>query len=139
MTRRSKVWLVVAVLFLVVNLVGAGVAAADGEWLHAGIHAGLLLPGAYLVRWLARRRYAGGISRRDGSVSTALPGEFTDRLTHLEQSLDAAAIEVERIGEGQRFMTRLFAEDGTRRAPGEGAADPIEINAGEAAPPDRRY
>jgi hypothetical protein len=39
-------------------------------------------------------------------------------LTHLEQSVDAVAIEVERIGEGQRFMTRFFTENGTPRAPG---------------------
>lgn len=53
-----------------------------------------------------------------GSVIPALPRELTDRLTHLEQSVDAVAIEVERIGEGQRFMTRFFTENGTPRAPG---------------------
>jgi hypothetical protein len=47
-------------------------------------------------------------------------------LTHLEQSVDAVAIEVERIGEGQRFMTRLFTENGAPRARGEGAAETID-------------
>jgi hypothetical protein len=137
MIRRSIVWLVGAVLFLIVNLLGAGYAAAQGELLHAGIHAGLLLPGAFLVWWLAPRRDALRNWRR-GSEIAALPDGLSERLTHLEQSIDAVAVELERIGEGQRFMTRLFTEEGTPRAPGESAAEPIEINAQEAAPHVRR-
>ena len=38
----------------------------------------------------------------------ALP--MDDRLDHLQQSVDAVAIEVERIGEAQRFSTKLHAE-----------------------------
>ena len=68
-----------------------------------------------------------------------LPGEFTDRLTHLELSVDAVAIEVERVGEGQRFMTRLFTENGVPRATGEGAAEQIETKPREAAPHVRHY
>jgi hypothetical protein len=131
MTRRSKVWLVVAVLFTFANLGGAVIAAVRGELLHTGVHAGLLLLGAYLAWRLAPMRYARRIWRRGGSVIPALPRELTDGLTHLEQSVDAVAIEVERIGEGQRFMTRFFTENGTPRAPGEGAAEPIEIKARE--------
>lgn len=127
MTRRSKVWLVVAVLFSLVNLGGAGYAAARGELLHAGLHVALLLLGTYVVLRLAPR-----------SDARPLSHEVTDRLTHLEQSVDAVAIEVERIGEGQRFMTRLFTERGAARAAGEGAAEPSEIEAGEAAPHVRR-
>jgi hypothetical protein len=33
-----------------------------------------------------------------------------DRLDQLQQSMDAVAIEVERIGEAQRFATKLAAE-----------------------------
>lgn len=33
-----------------------------------------------------------------------------NRLQHLEQAVDAIAIEVERISEGQRFTTKLLAE-----------------------------
>ena len=128
MTRRSKVWLVVAVLFTFLNFAGGVFAAAQGELLHTSTHAGLLLLGAYLVWRLALGRDA-----------RALPRELTDRLTHLEQSVDAVAIEVERIGEGQRFLTRFFTEHGIPRAPGEGAAEPIEIKAREAAPHVRRY
>ncbi|HKW45943.1 MAG TPA: hypothetical protein VJN70_00800 [Gemmatimonadaceae bacterium] len=33
-----------------------------------------------------------------------------NRLRHLEQAVDAIAIEVERISEGQRFATKLLTE-----------------------------
>lgn len=41
-------------------------------------------------------------------------------MTRLEQSIDSIAIEVERVGEGQRFMTGFFADDGFPRAAGGG-------------------
>ena len=36
--------------------------------------------------------------------------EIAPRLERLEQAVDAVAIEVERISEGQRFVTRILAE-----------------------------
>lgn len=138
MTRRSKVWLVVAGLFLAANAGGAIFAAAVGELPHALLHVALMLPAAYLMWRLAPDRYARRIWHRDSAADSAPPREFTDRLTHLEQSLDATAIEIERIGEGQRFMTRLFTEKSSSQASGEGAADPGGIKAGETAPGVRR-
>jgi hypothetical protein len=138
MTRRSKVWWVAAVLFFLINLGGAVAAAMGGEWLHAAAHAVLLLPGAYLVWRLAPRRYADRIWPRVEAVEADASGELTDRLSNLEQSLDAVAVEVERVGEGQRFMTRFFAEKGIPRAGGEGAAKPTESKAPKAAPDVRR-
>lgn len=44
-----------------------------------------------------------------------------DRLEHLQQSMDAIAIEVERISEGQRFVTKLMSD----RQLGAGAAEPV--------------
>ena len=35
-----------------------------------------------------------------------------DRLRRIEQSIEAMAIEMERVGEGQRFVTKLLAERG---------------------------
>ena len=40
----------------------------------------------------------------------ALPPEVANRLERMEQSIDAIAVEVERISEGQRFTTKLLAE-----------------------------
>lgn len=56
MTRRTKVWLAVLVLFTLVNVAGAGIAAADAEWIHTGIHAGLVFLGEFLIWRLVSRR-----------------------------------------------------------------------------------
>lgn len=39
-----------------------------------------------------------------------IPAEVLGRLERIEQSVDAIAVEVERISEGQRFTTRLLSE-----------------------------
>ncbi len=39
-----------------------------------------------------------------------VPQELTARMERMEQSLDAIAVEIERISEGQRFTTRLLSE-----------------------------
>src|SRR3954469_20616373 len=44
--------------------------------------------------------YARRIWRRGAAVVSALPDEVIDRLTRLDQAVDAIAVEVERIGEG---------------------------------------
>jgi hypothetical protein len=38
------------------------------------------------------------------------PGNFDERFAQLQQSVDAIAVEVERIAEGQRFSTKLLSE-----------------------------
>lgn len=74
---------------------------------------------------LARRLW-----RRGTTAVTALPAELRQRLARLEESLDAIAVEVERIGEGQRFTHKLFAE----RALGAGAAQPLPARDAEPVP-----
>lgn len=54
--------------------------------------------------------YARRIWRHTAKVITTFPKELAERLIRVEQSVESTAIEVERIGEGQRFMTRLFTE-----------------------------
>ena len=39
-----------------------------------------------------------------------LPPDVQDRMSRIEHAVDAIAIEVERMSEGQRFTTRLLAE-----------------------------
>ena len=62
---------------------------------------------------------------RRSAVSAAVPAELSDRLGAMERSLDSVAIEVERIGEGQRFVTRLLAE--------RAGAAALPLAAGEAS------
>lgn len=64
----------------------------------------LMLLGGRLRRW--RRRRAGRVERGEGERGAG-PDPRIDRLTH---AVDAIAVEVERIGEGQRFVTQLLAE-----------------------------
>jgi len=66
---------------------------------------------------LARR-----IWRKSVTAVTTFPRELGDRLSRMEQALEATSLEVERIGEGQRFLTRLFTEGEAARAIGAGAA-----------------
>lgn len=58
------------------------------------------------------------IWKRGAAAVTTLPAELMQRFARMEQGLDAVAIEVERISEGQRFMTRIFSQPDARRALG---------------------
>jgi hypothetical protein len=61
--------------------------------------------------------------------------ESAQRLERMEQAMEAIAIEVERVSEGQRFVTRLLSEQ--RSGPGIGAGQPaaeaVRVPAGERA------
>ena len=140
MTRRAQVWLVVAALFLVANVGAAGFAATYGEVPHTGIHVLLAIVGACLVWRLAARRGARPVGHREDAHDAdvpSVPADLTDRLTYIEQSVEAVAIEVERIGEGQRFVTRIFAERGAPPTPDRGGAR-TETGAHESASGVRR-
>jgi hypothetical protein len=63
-------------------------------------------------------------------VANEVPAELTDRLSRMEQAIDAVAVELERVGEGQRYVTRVFTE--SQRALGVGGAEPIEVRQREA-------
>lgn len=101
MGKRIGLWQGVTAVFTVVNLVGLGMAMAAREQMHSGIHVLLSLVGAYAM-W-----YLGARARRAASSRTEPDG---GRLEQLQQSVDAIALEVERIGEAQRFHTKLQAE-----------------------------
>lgn len=47
---------------------------------------------------------------RAAPVPVAIPTEMQAQMQHLMQSVDAIAIEVERISEGQRFAAKMLAE-----------------------------
>jgi hypothetical protein len=117
MTRRSKIWLAADALFILGNIVGGIVAAAQGEVRHASSHLILVAIGV-AVAWV--------IAPKSSPTYVAESStELSDGLTRLQQSLDAVAVEVERIGEGQRYVTHLFEKaDGVRlEAPAPVEAD----------------
>lgn len=63
----------------------------------------VIIIGLPLARAFARR-----MDRRGGVAQ--IPNEVSSQLAHLNQAVDAIALEVERISEGQRFTTRLLSE-----------------------------
>jgi hypothetical protein len=85
-------------------------------WVIAGL---IMVPSAFILTIAYARR----LWRRGAAVVQAIPQEFYERFTRLEHSLDSIAVEVERVGEGQRYLTRMYAEKGL----GAGAAQPIEV------------
>ncbi len=54
---------------------------------------------------LIHRRRAGAPALDDKTLA-----EIADRLARLEQIAESTAVEVERIGEGQRFTTKLLGD-----------------------------
>ena len=100
---RSRLWQATVAAFILINVAGAGFAIAMGEPAHAIAHAALLLVG--YVGWLVgpwRRPQ----DQRYAQPSAQLPDE---RIEYLQQSVDAVALEVERLGESQRFNEKLRA------------------------------
>jgi len=48
------------------------------------------------------------------------------RLERIEQAVEAVAVEMERVAEGQRFTAKLLAERAASRAPSAGTAPRVD-------------
>ena len=107
--RRLTVWRAVAAAFTVINLAGFCYALYMGEPMHAVVHAVLTVLGGVFFGVLQMRSAP--------QNAAALPQETTERLKHLEQSVDKLAIGVERVGEAQRYQTKILDEKNKARAP----------------------
>ena len=88
-----------------VNVAGAAWAAAEGEEMHMMTHIFLLLLG--FTAYLGWR-----VARRGQPRSLAQPQLGEERIEYLQQSVDALALELERVGEAQRFADKLRVERG---------------------------
>ena len=118
---KHRAWIPISWILAIVNIGAVWFAAAPAEPLHATSHAlfgALFALGAQ--RLTARRRAlelrGGDADLRTGITSlrdelAALdPSVRDDRIERLQQSVDAIAVELERVSEGQRFVTKLMAE-----------------------------
>jgi hypothetical protein len=63
--------------------------------------------------------------RRGRAAVVAFPQEMLDRFTRIDQAMDAMAVEIERIGEGQRFVTKVMGE--------RGAPEPAKLERGPSS------
>jgi len=101
-TRRSTLWVAVASVFTIVNVLGLPLALRDGEMMHAVTHVVLSVVGVFWLMYLMKRR--------DNAAPRVAAGEVDQRLLDLQRSLDSIAVEVERMGEAQRYVAKLAAE-----------------------------
>lgn len=99
MARRSRIWLAVATVFMLVNLGGGAIAALSAEGLHTGVHVVLAVVGVWWMWRIVTRARASS----EGGTDALRADQALD---HLQQSVDAIALEVERIGEASATRRR---------------------------------
>lgn len=85
----------------------------DRDEMFGGLLA-FVLVGLFLYRW--------GWARAKSRFSRAGAPVDTARMEQLQNAVDAIAVEVERISEGQRYVTKML---------NEGSAQPVGMEAGE--------
>ena len=74
----------------------------------AGIFAGCatVISIAFSIAWAVRKRNTVALDSASGEAIREIQG----RIERIEQGIEAIAVEVERVSEGQRFATRLLSE-----------------------------
>jgi hypothetical protein len=107
MAEPGRWWRIAVAVFVIGNVASAVYHAAVGEFGPAAGHAGVAA--GTIVFWMTV------FSRKREPEYTADSQQIDSQIDHLQQSVDAIALEVERLGEGQRFaqkilQTRLDAE-----------------------------
>ena len=98
---------------------------ADGLMLGAGF---TLIFG--IIVFFAQRRWG----RRHGAGRPQLGNDSNQRLERLEHGLEAIAIEIERVLEGQRFVTKLLSESQGQLSPSGRLAQPAPVKRDDPAP-----
>lgn len=106
---KHRAWIVVAWLLSLVNVVAVWYAVRPGEppW-HATGHALLALLfglGGQRLGFRDKPSAAASVMTRQ-----ELEGRLGSEANQVARAVDAIAVEVERIGEGQRFLTKLLTE-----------------------------
>lgn len=84
--------------------------------------------------------FARRVWRRSGNIGAAvasMPRELGDRLARMEQAIESTSIEVERIGEGQRFVTRVLTESNATHRIAESVQQGHEKEPAASARPNR--
>ena len=112
MRFKHRAWIPVAWLLSLGNLVATWFAAQPAEPWHATGHSLLAVLFALgAQRLMARQR----------------PAIDQNRFDQLQQSVDVIALEVERMSEGQRYVTKILNEK-LRPSIDSGEAQPIAVN-----------
>lgn len=77
--------------------------------------------------------FARRIWKKSTTTVQAIPGDLLERMARIEAGVETTALEVERIGEGQRFLTKLMSDH--MNAIGENAARARIIDRAPERPP----
>lgn len=93
-----------------------GIATTQPPWVPADVPpraadvavSGMIMLAAIIIGFPIARALARRIDRT--GLRPNVPVEVTSQLAQLNQAVEAIAVEVERISEGQRFTTRLLSE-----------------------------
>jgi len=75
--------------------------------------------------------YARRIWKRSVTTVLSIPQDIYDRFNRIDQAMDSVAIEVERVGESQRFLTRLYSEQKLGAGPAQRVEAPERLKARE--------
>jgi len=140
---KHRAWIPIAWLLSLVNIVATWFAALPAEAWHATTHALLaVLFGLGAQRLAARLKNRGGTAELPADA-TALREELatplqaqSEILKRVEQAVDAIAIELERVGEGQRFLTRVLADPARNVESSSRAPQPDSVPLLRRPPPD---
>lgn len=106
------------------------------DGVFGGFSSGEVLAGGIVFTIFVLAPLAVGASRMmwkyaaAGPVRHAIPPETAGRLERIEQAVEAIAIEVERVSEGQRFVTKLMSDAKALPAPDSGRIQPETHSAG---------
>lgn len=90
--------------------------ASTSDAMFGGFNSGEVLAGGIVFTIFVLAPLAVGASRMmwkraaAGPVRSVIPPETAGRLERIEQAVEAIAIEVERVSEGQRFVTKLMSD-----------------------------
>jgi hypothetical protein len=109
------------------DLVASAAPRPSGDDFEEGVVAGgffSLLFAIPVVLYLARRRW----KKRGAKPARELPGEVGQRLERLEHGMEAIAVEIERVSEGQRFVTKVLSGQAPADAPDRVAARSMSEN-----------
>lgn len=112
---KHRAWIPIAWLLCLANIGATWFAAQPAEPWHATTHALLAV-----LFGLGAQRLAARLKNRGGGAelpADALREELTELrqgqseiLKRVERAVDAIAIELERVGEGQRFITKVLTD-----------------------------
>ena len=143
---KYRAWIPIAWLLCLGNLAAVWFAAQPAEPWHATIHALLAVLFGLGAQWLATRQrvlknWSGGAELPADTTAlreelTALRQGQSEILKRVEQAVDAIAIELERVGEGQRFLTKVLADPARNLESSSRSPQPDSIPLPRRPPPN---